>query len=345
MRPSSLRVQAGPDAFARLSQHGLRPDDISLMLGASGGPKWFVLYGLDRYLAGEFFQGRTQPLQLLGSSAGAWRFGCLSQQNPVEAIDRFAKAYSTLCYPKDAGIDLITSISATVMDAIYPTDAELDQVLHNPVVKLNLLVARQHQPHQPKPSQQLTHLLLAAGANLLSPKLLHKFYQRVLFSAPGQPSLFSQVPHERQTLTRETLRPALMASGSIPLVMHPVLNPAGLPQGAYLDGGILDYHISLPLDTDGLILYPHFYPYLVPGWFDKNLKWRRSRGQLLRKTVLVSPSDAWVKSLSLQKIPDRKDFSQLTDAKRLSYWAEVLEKSQQLAEDLKQGHYQLELLR
>ncbi|WP_419570160.1 patatin-like phospholipase family protein [Rheinheimera sp.] len=345
MRPSSLRVQAGQQAYTRISQHGLQPDDISLMLGASGGPKWFVLYGLDRYLAGEFFQGRTQPLQLLGSSAGAWRFGCLSQQDPVGAIDRFAKAYSTLCYPKDAGIDLITSISATVMDAIYPTDAEVDQVLHNPLVKLNLIVARQHQPHRPEPRQQLKQLLLAAGANLLSPRLLHRFYQRVVFSTPDQPSLFAQVPHELQTLTRQTLRPALMASGSIPLVMHPVLNPAGLPQGAYLDGGILDYHISLPLDTDGLILYPHFYPYLVPGWFDKSLKWRRSRGALLSKTVLLSPSTSWVQSLSLQKIPDRKDFSKLTDTQRLSYWAEVLEKSHQLAEDLKQGNYQLELLR
>ena len=40
---------------------------------ASGGPKWFVLFGLDPYLSGEFFQRQEQQLITLGSSAMPWR--------------------------------------------------------------------------------------------------------------------------------------------------------------------------------------------------------------------------------------------------------------------------------
>ena len=35
-----------------------KPEQFKLMLGASGGPKWFVLFGLDRYLFGNFFSNR-----------------------------------------------------------------------------------------------------------------------------------------------------------------------------------------------------------------------------------------------------------------------------------------------
>jgi len=338
-------VLAGAKAYQQIKQNGLKPSDFSALLGASGGPKWFVLYGLDRYLAGEFFQQHPGQIQLLGSSAGAWRFGCYAQTDPVAAIDRFAQAYSTLCYPKDAGVDLITSISAEVMEAIFPDPQRVQQVLANSRFQLNFIVARQRQAYQPSARQQLKQLLLAAGANMLNPKLLEKFYQRVLFSTIPDNGLLQGVEHELQQLTTDNLKPALMASGSIPMVMHPVLNPPGLPEGAYLDGGILDYHISLPLQTDGLILYPHFYPYLVPGWFDKSMKWRRTRGELLSKTVLLCPSEHWVRQLKIAKIPDRKDFSRMTDAERLAYWADVLTQSHQLADDLQSGNYHLEKLR
>lgn len=74
MRSPALQVLAGPRARAHIEQNGLRPDDIRVMVGASGGPKWLCLAALDEYLFGEFFAGRNQPLDLLGSSSGAWRF-------------------------------------------------------------------------------------------------------------------------------------------------------------------------------------------------------------------------------------------------------------------------------
>ena len=50
----------------------------------------------------------------------------------------------------------------------------------------------------------------------------------------------------------------------------------GRPGEVHWDGGVLDYHLDLDFGpTDGLILYPHFYDHIVPGWFDKALRWRR----------------------------------------------------------------------
>ena len=109
-----LVLKAGPVALQHIQQHGLQSDDIEVLVGASGGPKWFCLFGLDQYLVTEFFNGRQKPLQLLGSSAGAWRFGCYAQADPAAASRRFCDAYRTLCYAKDASIAEITATSATV---------------------------------------------------------------------------------------------------------------------------------------------------------------------------------------------------------------------------------------
>lgn len=340
---STLRVLAGATAFEHLQQHGLRQQDIHLVLGASGGPKWFCLFGLDQYLFGEFFKDRSTPLSLVGSSAGAWRFACVAQQNPAAATARFAKAYSSLCFPAKAGIDQITSTSAAVLDQVFPDDEAILQVLNNSVMQLNFIAAREvYVRKSERKTAQLRRLLLAAGANLLKPALLQKFYTRVVMQNHHNPGLLHQVQHEAYPLTIDNFKTSLLASGSIPMVMHPVRDPIGLPKGLYMDGGLLDYHLSLPYQQDGLILYPHFYPYLIPGWFDKSLPWRRAKAPQMDKMILLCPAESWVKSLPYGKIPDRKDFDKLTDAQRLEYWAIVLERSKELADDLRSGNYLIE---
>ena len=70
----TLTLRAGPDALRVVRDRGLRPEDIDVIPGASGGAKWLVLAGLDRYLFGEFLQQpRQRPLHLIGSSIGSWR--------------------------------------------------------------------------------------------------------------------------------------------------------------------------------------------------------------------------------------------------------------------------------
>ena len=87
---NSLAIYAGPSALERIETEGLNSKHFKLMLGASGGPKWFVLFGLDRYLFGNFFANRKEPLYTIGSSIGAWRLCCLAASDPVSCIERLA---------------------------------------------------------------------------------------------------------------------------------------------------------------------------------------------------------------------------------------------------------------
>lgn len=344
---SPLIIKAGQKAFQHIQQHGLQSKDVDVLVGASGGPKWFCLFGLDQYLAGDFFKNRTKPLQLLGSSAGAWRFGCYAQTDPVAASRRFCDAYRTLCYAKDANIAEITATSATVMDAVFPTDAHLQQVIDNPIFRLNFIVARSRKLNSGlSKAAQISALTLTAAANLCSRKTLGLFYQRYLFQHP-EAAVFADVKDmstQRIHLTADNLKPALLASGAIPLVIEPVRHIPGAGYGHFVDGGITDYHFDWPFSNEGLVLYPHFYPYLSPGWFDKSLRWRRVKAKNLSNVVLLCPSEHWVKSLPFGKIPDRTDFSTMSDSARIAYWQQVTERSFELAEALKNGHYQLEAL-
>ena len=56
----ALSVYLGREAARRIGAQGWSPDLFSLLLGASGGPKWFVLGQLDRLLFGDFLRGGEQ---------------------------------------------------------------------------------------------------------------------------------------------------------------------------------------------------------------------------------------------------------------------------------------------
>ncbi|MDQ7048932.1 MAG: hypothetical protein Q9M92_05070 [Enterobacterales bacterium] len=77
---SSISVYAGKTALKTLQQNGFKADLFDRMAGASGGPKWFTLFGLDKYIFGEFFKARKEPIYTLGSSAGSWRMACFAQK-------------------------------------------------------------------------------------------------------------------------------------------------------------------------------------------------------------------------------------------------------------------------
>ncbi len=49
----ALRLHAGPRARRHIEQHGLRPQDISVVPGAAGGPKGLILGPLDRFIFGD----------------------------------------------------------------------------------------------------------------------------------------------------------------------------------------------------------------------------------------------------------------------------------------------------
>ena len=182
-------------------------------------------------------------------------------------------------------------------------------------------------------------LAAAVVGNLVSRRTLGRQLQRVIFDASGDDSLFQglkDLPTQRQLLTRENLRAALLASGSIPLLMDGVRMPGDLGR-MHWDGGVLDYHPDFDFEAGaGLVLYPHFYPYVIPGWFDKALPWRRAGGSNFHRALLISPSEAFVASLPGGKIPDRQDFYRHPDRERMTRWQKVLDGSARLGEELRE---------
>src|SRR5574338_141933 len=90
----ALTLRAGRHAYDLIRERGLRAEDVDVIPAASGGAKWLVLAGLDRYLFGEFLRApRTRPMHLIGSSIGSWRMACLAQDDPVAALGRGHRAY------------------------------------------------------------------------------------------------------------------------------------------------------------------------------------------------------------------------------------------------------------
>ena len=334
-----LDIYVGESARKTLEQNGLTPDLFSTMLGASGGPKWFTLFGLDKYIFGQFFNNRTQPLDLIGSSAGAFRFAALSQQQPVEAITRLATHYSETVYSKNADRHEISEKARELLANVYGSNG-INEIITNPVFRAHFIVAKcQGLTSFEHKALQMAGLLSSVVLNRINRGLLKNQYQRYVFHHPDSalkitdPSNFST---HYCSLTKDNLADALLASGSIPLVMEGIPHISGTEAGMYRDGGIIDYHFDIGFTRqDGLILYPHFSSSPKPGWFDKSLN-RNVSLKHYDKTVMVVPSEQFIQQLPYSKIPDRKDFTEMDAPQRIKYWREVLSRTEYLAESFDQ---------
>ncbi|OZG75334.1 hypothetical protein BTA51_02825 [Hahella sp. CCB-MM4] len=333
---SSLTVIAGNKARKMLLEQGFRQELFSGMAAASGGPKWFILFGLDCYLFGEFFQGRTTPLHTLGSSAGAWQMACFGQRDPVAAITRLADYYSHETYTAKPSVKQITDQARLMVQHMLGSDGARD-IAENPMIHTHILANRCHGPVASEaPLLQTAGLALAATANAISRSWLGRFFERVIFHAGSQSHYqFNDFNTQYAKLTAENVEDALLASGSIPLVLQGIQNIEGAPQGIYRDGGIIDYHFDLPFhEYDGLMLYPHFSRTVTPGWFDKRLGYRKVSPQSYDNVVLLTPSAELVSSLPYQKISDRNDFKNLDADTRIRYWQKVLDAGKRMSEEL-----------
>lgn len=332
---TSLEIYAGPVALKRLQSEGFNADQFNLLVGASGGPKWFVLLGLDRYLFGEFFAGRKKELLTLGSSVGAWRMCCLATKDPVSSVERLAEYYCHENYSSLPTTEEVTT-SAKIMLGKVLAENGIHEIVKNPIFRTNVVSVKARGIGSSRARVlQAMHLGLSAFGNLFARRALKLFYERVIFAC-SDASLLGKFSNNMRTkvypLTADNLADALLSSGSIPFILDGVRNISGAGDGLYWDGGIVDYHFDWPFcEMDNLVLYPHFSSQIIPGWFDKRLQWRKTNEENLSNVVMLAPSKEFVYSLPGGKIPDRTDFTNFAFKKRVKIWEEVIDRSESLA--------------
>ncbi len=334
----NLVFLAGPKATHWIRERGLAPDDVKLVLGAAGGPKWLMLAELDRYLFGNWLARRQTALHLLGASIGAWRHAVYCSPDPIAALDQFLAAYLDQRYSSRPTTEEIQAITEKVLAQCLPPERRAALLAH-PTFRLNILTARTRGPLKSDRRLPLTAGLAAAGlANLVARRGLALFMERVLFHHPdGMGPCYGEEHPLVVPLTPENLGPALFASGSIPLVMGGVRDIAGAPRGMYRDGGLIDYHFDISLDPkEGIALFPHFSERLVPGWFDKHLSWRKHRPAHLDPVLVIAPSAEFIARLPHGRITDRGDFDLYAgrNDSRITYWNAVLGETERLRDEL-----------
>ena len=356
-----LEIKAGPRAMKHIREHGLRPEDIQIVPGAAGGPKGLGLAKLDEWLFADWLpQGaakRAAPIDLIGASIGAWRFaavcrgninGVFSADATRTALHTFAKAYSEQYYPKKITASYITAYARDLINNLFV--GYVNDVLTHPHYRLHVLAVR-GKGILAREARGRTHAgyAMAAVANMVGRKHLRHFLDRTWFYSGPQEfapfntgsltgrQKFDPFHTEYTRLGESNFANALIASGSIPLILEGVKHIDGAATGTYWDGGIIDYHLHLPYaQRDGLVLYPHFTNKIVPGWLDKMLPWRKASGAWLDNVVLVSPSRAYLDRLPMKKLPDRNDFSRFMHdyEGRLQYWRLAMDESARLRDEL-----------
>lgn len=334
----NLAYLAGKNAYRIIKEEGLQADSVKIIAGAAGGPKWLVLNRLDRYLFSGFFANRSKPLHLIGSSIGAWRFSALCQKDPLEAQQRFEEAYIHQHYTSKPSPAEISEESRKILDH-FISESGIQQILNHAIYRLAFLAVRCKWPSSSDSKLLLGGgLLLAALSNIIKRSNLKLQFERVLFHGENSsvPYQFDQTLKTRRVpLSVENYKSALISSGSIPLVMEGVQQIPGAPQGTYRDGGLIDYHMDLPyrVEEDEIVLFPHFSDRIVPGWLDKQLKWRKPGRENMNNVLLVAPSKSYTNQLPNQKIPDRNDFwlYKGRDEDRFNDWKTVVNKGELLA--------------
>ncbi|MEM1153272.1 MAG: patatin-like phospholipase family protein [Pseudomonadota bacterium] len=338
MKRRALSVYAGKLAANRIAERGWSAELFSLLVGASGGPKWFVLAHLDRLLFGDFLQNSNHRLTTIGSSIGAWRNTCLAMPDPIAAIDALQAGYLYQRFSSKPSAAEVSESSHRILLGVLG-DQGANAIAQNQRIQTHIVTARGRGPAAASSKALLaTGMGAAAIGNAISRGCLKHFFQRVVFHSSGKPQpqlLFHDFNTCFCTLEQSNVYAVLHASGAIPFVLTGERNITGAPAGQYWDGGIVDYHFDLSQYLgDGLILYPHFTASVVPGWFDKGLSWRRAELKQIEKLVLLCPSEEFVAQLPQGKIPDRSDFTRMGYEERVRYWESCIEESLALAEDM-----------
>ena len=336
-----IELVAGREAYDLIKKEGFTPDLIKGVASAAGGPKWFTIYGLTKYIISELIPDDDIRRFFIGSSVGAWQMTAALTHNPAQAMERLRKSYGEHVYSNEPSSDEISIACRKIIDDMIGDQSTY--IVSNRGKILNVITSRGLGGlASSKKAILAASFATAALANGINRSLMRPFVQRTIFSNHSILPFNKEsdiLPTEQYAVHQNNLSDVLTASGAIPFMMNPGKDIPGGPLGTYWDGGITDYHISLPyqFEEPGIIIHPHFGPNVLAGWFDKKLPWtRRALPENMSKVLLIHPSQKFIDSLPMGRITDLKDFFHFGERQedRINYWATVCQRSEELAEEL-----------
>ena len=332
----ALSTKAGPLARQWIEQQGLEAADVDYIPGAAGGPKGIGIQGLDQAIFGNFFAQAPKRRTVIGSSIGSWRFASILAWGAVEGTQRLAELYTDMHFEKGMSRLEVSQTCAHMLDQLIAGREQ--QMLQHPDYHLTVVsVKAKHLFQSDQNLALLASIAGIVGANTLARKHCKHFMQRVI-SQPADAPQFHLPADAFETqyhaLNNDNLKAWLMASASIPGAMSAIRDIPHAPAGSYRDGGLIDYHMDLPYASSGIVLYPHFCDHIIPGWFDKPWRTRHNDVQRQARTLLISPSQAYLDSLPLGRLPYRKDFvtKGMTPSQRQKIWRQSVAESQRLGD-------------
>lgn len=291
-----------------------------------------TLYPLYKFIFGEWLTESDQKINLIGASAGAWSMACAAQSEPLEAFEKYLKGYAEQKYPNAPTPKEISEKCNGIIAGLLG-EKGIDEILETKRFSLNVITSPSKFNYHPKKLKR--KLFVAAFWNLISRKNLGNYFERNIFSASSTDIIERDgIPTETLSLSQSNIRNVLLASGAIPTVIDPIM----INDKVHWDGGITDYHLDLKYKiNEGIVLYPHFHKEIIPGWLDKYIKIRKSNPENHDRTVMIYPSDDFIKSLHNQQIPTRDDFTTYfqKDEERIELWYKTISRCEELAKDLR----------
>ncbi len=296
--------------------------------------------GFDLTLLKKDVLGRTRPVQLIGSSAGAWRFAAWLQPEAISCYQTLIDAYINIKITK---ADTPATVLEKFIDLInlYLEDDALPFALANKKYRLTVITARgRNLVAAENIWLQKTGLIAGYLLNFFSRNNIYRFADRVVFYHGSKPPAFCFHPQYRGSfvsINEINFKYAVMASGAIPLVVAGVHDIYGAPRGVYRDGGLIDYHLTHQFATgeNEIVLFFHHQERIIPGWMDKDNLRRVPDPEALSNVLMIFPSQSFVEKLPGERIPDRTDFITYIDdhQTRIKNWHKAVELAAPLGEE------------
>ncbi|KQC11339.1 MAG: hypothetical protein APR62_10060 [Smithella sp. SDB] len=337
---SRIRIKAGKNIYTTIKDGGFKFNSISTYFGPAVGPRWLIACGFDLTLLKGGFLGRSKPVQLVGSSAGAFRFAAWLQPEAIESYQKLIEAYINVTYNKNDTPSIVLGKITNIINAYLEDDA-LPFALANKKYRLVVITARARGLVASKNiSLQKLGLATCFVLNYFNRENIYKFADRVVFYNASKPPAFCLKSQFRGTyvqMNEINFKYAVLASGAIPLVIDGVRDIYGAPRGVYRDGGLIDYHLThqFAAKDNEFVLFFHHQERIIPGWLDKNIIRRVPESHILDNVLMVFPSQSFIENLPDGKVPDRTDLVTYIDEPetRIKNWRKAVELSAPLGEE------------